>query len=254
MRAGEMRKWLTIIIKSIIILSAVIGAIIIVLIPLFITLAGKIDWLSLASDPSLNRSLNQAVTWIQVLIAWVTLLFIAIAASQIWLLMRQTSYQRERAEREAYRPLISSEMQSTKRFLNCKEIEKWMEIINKKLAELDEKFPENDSSKRKQRILGAQSILDQTRNAFSNIVQKQNMSFPLLGDNKMSLDHIEALINEYNYLSKLIDDGKLNETFATDLGVDNFKKVYERALPLIKLRRTLSEKYASHFLKYCNQK
>ena len=226
----------------------IIAAIVAVFIPLILALGLMFNWWSLAVDPSLDQSLNQSLTWIQASVAWFTLLFIAIAASQIWLVGRQINLERERAEREAYRRLISPEMQSAKRFLYCKEIMEQMKILDAELLELDEKFPENDSRERTQHIL---DILDQTRNEFSNIAQ--NMSFPLVSDNKMSLDHIEALIDEYNYLAKLVEDGKLNKTFATELGVRNFKTIYERTLPLIKLRCKLSKEYASHFLKYCEQ-
>ena len=63
-----------------------------------------------------------------------------------------------------------------------------------------------------------------------------------------SLDHIEMLLNEYNYLSKLIGEKKLNQEFATDLGVGNFRNVLVKALPFIRLRQKLSPQYASHFV------
>lgn len=61
------------------------------------------------------------------------------------------------------------------------------------------------------------------------------------------------LLNEYNYISKLILEGRLEERFATDMGVGNFKRVHENATQLIRLRRKLSESYASHFTQYVNR-
>ncbi len=216
-------------------------AIISIFIPLGIALGLWFNWWSLAVEPSLDGSINQSVSWIQALIAWLTLIFIATAAFSIWWLKQQISLQREEAERKAYRPLISPAMQSAKRFLYCKE-------IRQKMQTLDRELEENESCERAR----FQRMLDETRGEFNIIAQ--NMSFPLVGDIKMSLDHIEALINEYNYLAKLILDGKLNDTFATDLGVDNFKSVYDMALPLVKLRRKLSSNYASHLSEYREKK
>jgi hypothetical protein len=77
------------------------------------------------------------------------------------------------------------------------------------------------------------------------------MTFPLIGERKLGFDHIEALINQYNYLSKGMEDGRLRKEFATDLGVANFEAVYELVLPIINLRRKIAPKYASHFVKHC---
>lgn len=216
-------------------------AIISVFMPLGIALGLWFNWWSLAVEPSLDDSIRQSVSWIQALIAWLTLIFIATAAFSIWWLKQQISLQREESERNAYRPLISPVMQSAKRFLYCEEIQQ-------KLQTLDKELNENKSYEDEQ----LQRILKVTRAEFNSIAQ--NMSFPLVGDIKMSLDHIEALINEYNYLAKRILEKTLRETFATELGVDNFKKVYKYTLPLIDLRCKLSSDYASHFIEYCKRK
>ena len=76
------------------------------------------------------------------------------------------------------------------------------------------------------------------------------MSWPLLGGKYASFDHVEMLINQYNYLSKLLNERKLKPEFATDLGIANFKNLYRDLLALIKLRQRLSDRYAIHFTKY----
>jgi len=178
--------------------------------------------------------------WVQTLVAWITLVVLAIAAIQIFYLQQQTALAQEQAEREAYRPLISPSMISAKRLLNSQEIQN-------ELTKLDAQVSAavNESSAR------FEQLLDTTRKRFDEIAK--SMSWPLLNGTYASLDHVEMLINEYNYLSKLINAKRLQEKFATDLGVENFKRVYDRVGPLIRLRRHLSPKYASHFKEYCQK-
>lgn len=198
----------------------------------------------------LNLRLNlsnklAAAGWIQALIYWFILIFAGLALYQINLMWRQTKLEEERAEREAYRPLISAEMHSTKRFLHSLAWSWVRNEVEKKLKELEGVVDEDGNSER------FQQILDETRKSFDDIAA--NMNFPLLRQGKVGLDHVEALINEYNYLAKLMVEGKLKPEFATELARENFKRVYELVSPLIKLRQKLSQKYASHFQEYCSE-
>src|SRR5205823_5645185 len=82
------------------------------------------------------------------------------------------------------------------------------------------------------------------------------LNFPLLGDTKLSLEHIECLLNEYNHISKLLGDGAITRSFATKQAIDNFPKVYARLKPFIDLRVRLSDEghYASHFIKIADRR
>ncbi len=81
-----------------------------------------------------------------------------------------------------------------------------------------------------------------------------DIDLPLLNGNEASLDHVEAIVNEYNYLSKLITEEKLDKDFMTHLGSDNFKNTFNNVRPLIVLRQKISPRYASHFCYYCEGK
>jgi hypothetical protein len=196
---------------------------------------------------SLTDFLNVAV-WVQALIAWITLIVIAIGAYQIWLLKRQTELAQEGAEREAYLPLISHEVQSTKKLLYSKGVR---EALNKLRSELTSAEQASQKARDDDQVTRERfdKLLADVRIEIDSVAAL--MTFPLLGNEKVSFDHIEALINLYNYLSKGIEDGRLRREFATDLGVANFKVVYQLVLPIIDLRRKISPKYASHFIKYC---
>jgi hypothetical protein len=183
--------------------------------------------------------LNTAI-WVQAYIAWITFVVVAFATYQIYLIHRQTKIQQEQTEREAYLPLISPETVSARRLLNSKEVR---EILDDILSEMDDA---DDAP-----TLHFQEMLDATRKKIDSISKR--MSWPLLHGTYASFDHIEMLLNQYNYLSKLINEHKLEKDFATDLGVANFKRVYQNAFAVIKLRRKLSgDSYANHFTKYCD--
>jgi hypothetical protein len=140
-------------------------------------------------------------------------------------------------------------MQSTKRLLNhpkvkqvLQELQRWLEAHAVESLRLSE----NEKEELYRRMF------DQIRTQFDQVAD--DMSFPLLGDRKAKFDHVEALINEYNYLAKLIEDGKQKKSFATDMAIANFNNLYQMVRPLIRLRRKISSKYASyasHFSRYC---
>jgi hypothetical protein len=188
---------------------------------------------------NLTAFLNAAM-WVQALIAWITLIVLGLGAWQVLLFHRQFKIQEEQAERDAYRPLISPELISAKRLLNSSEIQD-------ELAKVSEVV--NSAGERASKFF--QELLDKTRMRFEEIAKA--MSWPLLNNTHASLDHIEILIDEYNHLSKRIVEGRLRKNFATDLGVDNFERVLDLALPLIRLRQKLNSKYANHFLEYCGR-
>jgi hypothetical protein len=110
---------------------------------------------------SLPDFLNVAV-WVQALIAWITLIVIAIGAYQIWLLKRQTELAQEGAERDAYLPLISSEVQSTKRMLYSTEMRAELDLLRSKLASAEQASSDAGDTEEAARKRFAQ-LLEETR-------------------------------------------------------------------------------------------
>ncbi|MEX0363023.1 MAG: hypothetical protein AB3N10_18760 [Allomuricauda sp.] len=101
------------------------------------------------------------------------------------------------------------------------------------------------------RIQCLTDALDKLRENVNAITKKED-KFPLL-DGLPTLDHIESLINEYNYICKLIQKETIGAEFGTDLGLKNFKKVHDSIEPLLELRKRISPSYASHYIEYIRQ-
>ena len=129
---------------------------------------------------------------------------------------------------------------STKRFLQSDEVTNFLKKLRCRTAEI----PEHDRARYRE-------LLEDVRQYIDKIGRE--MSFPLLGGRHASFDHLEALLTEYNYLSKLILDGRLKIGHATELGVKNFDRMYPLLFPIIELRDLISPGYASHFAKYAGE-
>jgi hypothetical protein len=185
--------------------------------------------------------------WAQALFAFATLLVAGIALSQVKELKEQTKIQRDRAEADTYRVLISDRMVSIKRFVRHPKVSEafsWLLTETQKLPPLPHKPTDAEVKCQKGEF---QFLLDETRRRIARAAKL--VSLPLLG-RAASLDDIEAMINEYNFLSKLILEDRLNERFITDLGIKNFGDIYDQVKPFIDARQILSPSYASHFQTY----
>ncbi len=189
--------------------------------------------------PKPNES--SAAAWVQAAIYSCTLLVTCVLAFQVFLILRQMRNEQHKRHSEAYRILLRPEMQSTKRVL-------WSEDVGTLLSAIDNKL---DSLKGGTPNI-YRAMLEDVRKRFDEIAGKIPMA--LFFGKTIGFDHVEALINEYNYLSKMIEEGQIEEGFATELSRENFKTVYKRVLPVIKLRQRISAKYASHFDRYVRRK
>lgn len=192
-----------------------------------------------------------AGAWIQAIVAWTTFIVTAVGASSILLLWRQLKLDRERAERELFRLLISADVQSVKRVLHVKSIRKQLDELATQLDSVEAELKEQCTRVDEYNMLLADAcrpILERMRARFNQTAAK--IKVPLLEPKRVSLDHVEALINEYNYLSKLILDKRLRADFHTELGQENFRNVHGRLLAFIRLRQNISPKYAVHFTRY----
>lgn len=182
------------------------------------------------------QSPGEASGWAQALIMLWTVAVTAVAARQIVILKKQTLIQQKTAETAAYRPLISPHMQSIKRFVWSSEFADVQSILELNLANLAISTTNQ-----------LHSMLDSFRDQVYTAATQINL--PLLGRDA-SLDDIEALVNEYNYLCKQLLDETLDSKFATEMSRQNLSRVHNRLRPFLNLRRQLSSQYASHFTKY----
>lgn len=175
-----------------------------------------------------------AAVWLQSVVAWLTLFFVMLATLQIYYLSQQARAEKNRVEREAYRILISPSMQSSKRLITITPVRKMLKTIEEMLR------LEPDIS-----IEECRYILEKVRVNVDLAASKEY--WPLLPDNRIGFDNIEALINEYTYLSKMIEDGVLAPKFVTELGYRNLINTHRSLSPIIELRRRMSKEYAVHF-------
>jgi hypothetical protein len=177
---------------------------------------------------------GDAASWVQVGVAFWTVAVTSVAAYQIVILRRQTRIQEQAAEAQTYRPLISPQMQSVKRFVWSQEFGGALQRLQQALAA----GPAPDSLK---------LALDTFRVDVRRVARRVDL--PLLG-RRACLDDVEALLNEYNYICKQIRDGVVGADFATDMAGRNLRRVFDRLEPFIRLRRSMSTAYASHFVAY----
>lgn len=218
--------------KIVIILSA-IGVFIIMAVYFFLIR----KYLKGISDIENVEKLLNAAMWAQVIISTITALILLVGLRSLYQIGRQNKMEQQKLESEMYRPLISDRHQSIKRFLYMKPVEDAFDELKSWLN--DNKLIESE-------------IYEMRLNQFRNDVQGigNNEELPLLVELNPTLDHIESLINEYNYISKLILDGNIRERFATNLGNTNFGRIFIKISPFIELRRRMTGgKYASHFYK-----
>jgi hypothetical protein len=173
-----------------------------------------------------------AAQWVQALIYYVGVmvtafgaLTIAVLNKQIDILNKQIDIQQEQDKRAAYRLLIAPEMMVAKQILADDEIKRLLEGLYEVKSE-----PESE--------------LHRFREAVNNRGMK---IFAAVPTSRPALDYVESLLNEYNYLSKLLIDKSLRKEFITAAGGNNFWRSYERLRPFIALRRMLNPDYAKEY-------
>ena len=252
MNENDIRAWrwpalVIVVVLGIIIFWGPLVAFVVLVLKTHVHPADKTPLLSVTDFLSAGAWLQALVAWLTSVVAWFSLAIIGFGGYQVVLLKSQTALERERLEREDYRRLITPEMQSAKRLLHDPEIQDKLHDLDRWLTAAANEATVSTSEQDER----CRNSLDELRKEVDEIATR--ISFPLLGHNKASFDHLEALINEYNYLSKLIEDGKQKKEFATDMALANFQNVYVMVKPIIKLRRKISKNaaYASHFSRHC---
>jgi hypothetical protein len=227
-----------------ILLVVILFIILIVVFVVPIWLMYKVYYIYNNVDPykiSIDRFL-QIASWLQAVVAWITLLFVAATAFGIGFAAIQLRRDRSRDEWEIYATLTSNEMMSTKRFLATREVQQIMRDIDASVNALGDAY-------KKEELLG---ILESARKRCA-IAQKL-YSWPLLMGTTMSLEYIEMLVNKYNVIAHLINQKYIRDTSATGLALDNMHGNYEKLKHLIDLRKKISDSYAVHYIKYCESK
>lgn len=207
-----------------------------VLLPPMITLGlfALAKGLSGTPQTPLSNEMGDAANWTQVLVTLWAMAVAAVAAYQIVILRRQTQIQERMAEMAVYRPLISPTSQSIKRFIASAAFQ--AEITRLRTQVL----PTLQAG-------AASAALDVFRARVA--VCASAVALPLM-DRPASLDHVESLVNEYNYICKQILERVVSADFATEMSVENIRNVHDRLLPFLELRRRLSPRYGKHFSDY----
>lgn len=180
------------------------------------------------SDVSkLGNFLNFAM-WVQVILALINLIILARGFYSFIQLNEQIKIDHQRLKSEVYRILISREIQSIKRFISSSDVQEFLKKID-------------PSSK----VITLEDI------RIELLALGEGFTLPLLPkDEKPSLDHVEFVINEYNYICMLLDRKTISDDFGTDQSIRNIWNVfYNRNLyKLVYFRRQTSTEYASHYV------
>jgi hypothetical protein len=227
-------------------LSLILVIIVLLAMPVYVTV---LLWHPIVTSGSLPPlSLDQLIAtggWVQAIIAWCTLVVALVAIIQLAFMRQQHLTDKQRAESEIYHQLIAPEMQSTKRFLNSPEV---IEIMRTLIENVNEYHETTRGLGLDDRALRYDAIVEEFRDKLANA--GETMSWPLLGSTKMSLDHVEFLINEYNYVATLMVYGVIDERFTRDLFRNNFLATYELIEPIVRLRRIRTPNFAGHLSRY----
>lgn len=190
--------------------------------------------LKIVTGDRINDYYLSSAMWMQAFIASITALITLFGVSSIFLIKKQNKLQQKTFESTIYRNLISEQFIKIKQAIHSKELKKIMDEIENKIKHEEQEIMNN-------------LLLDEIRRK----VKKSFCHFIFNSTSKqVTLEDIELLINEYNYLSMLIENKTLSKNFATDLCIENFKNVYKKLIPFINVRRNLSKKYANHYIKY----
>ena len=177
-------------------------------------------------------------SWLQTVISLLTLIITSFAITQVLLVRRQLSNDEIRKQQEAYRRLIDPQIISIKRYLRSEKVKTTQD-------ELDAYLSSNNVS-----VDEAKTKLDELRHIMK--VKVKSKEYPLFTGTVITLDHVELLLNEYNSLSKMVNERQLSTGFSTELGLKNFTNIYEITSPIIKLRQIINSSYAKEFAIFCD--
>ena len=188
---------------------------------------------------------GDAANWLQALLALIGVGVTALVARQIVDIREQTLIQRQKFEVDTYRVLISAEMQSAKKVVASQAAGDALGDLARWLDEAQQ-IPDKD-----ERAKVAREKLETFRTLFDASVAQ--VPVPLLPNKgHITLDHVESLLNEYNFIGSLLEKEIVRRNFATEMALSNAIKSYIRLLPFINLRRLISPDYASPFTRFAS--
>lgn len=274
------------------ILQTAIGLLFILLVLLFglawlVFRDARMLWALFFGRPNLNfqigipvEDFNGLSGWLQALLGLVQaiiefglLCFAFLGVRQVSIGVQQVGYMKEEAKRKRqdwenliYRRLITPEAAAARKLL-------FSNLGKACTASLEEEIAGLDESGKGRNRRELQECLDKTRRKFDDIAGYAGpFEWTLTPTKCAGFDNIEALLNEYNYICKLMREDALSRTFATDQSLRNFVKVYRSLRPVIEVRGRLSKldavdlnkakagssdnllvwsAYASHYVEYC---
>jgi hypothetical protein len=182
--------------------------------------------------------------WAQVLIAIVGALISYYLLKQISLVQEQIQLSRKTSTAESAKILTSKRSINVRRFLNQDKAKKYFaKLTTDHICHIldengDLKFDKNKFD----------SELKIIRNEISKLSQE---IFP--EQKIITLDDIEYLLNEYNYIGMLIEHKVFDVPLITSMAKDNAINIYEIVIPYINFRRQTAahnKGYASHYIKW----
>ncbi|SNZ19282.1 hypothetical protein [Cohaesibacter gelatinilyticus] len=189
---------------------------------------------------SIEARLGNLGTWLQATISLLTLIITSFAIIQLFMVRQQIANDEIRKQQDAYRRLVDPQMVSIKRFIHSEHVGNCFDVLEEYLSNTE--LTQKDATTK----------LGELRADMR--VDKPDDDYPLFQGKALTLDHIELVLNEYNSLSKLLNEGKLDSQFSTELGLKNFNTIYQKTLPFIKLRQNMNPSYAKEFESFCLSK
>ncbi len=182
--------------------------------------------------------------WAQVLIAVIGALISYYLLKQISLVQEQIQLSRKTSTAESAKILTSKRSINVRRFLNQDKAKEYFEKLT------------NDHVCH---ILDENGDLKFDKNKFDyelNIIRDEisKLSQEIFPEHKIiTLDDIEYLLNEYNYIGMLIQHKVFDEPLITSMAKDNAINIYKIVMPYINFRRqtaTHKKGYARHYINW----
>ncbi len=180
--------------------------------------------------------------WAQVFIMIVGVIVSYFLLNQVRLAENQIQLNRKTATAEAARVLMSHKMVAVRRFLRQGKVDAFFK-------EMVEKYGIDLSGEYSGCIFNRDDFNDDLKEIKIKIDEISLMVSPFLY--RISLEDIEALLNEYNYIGMLKKHGVFDEPLITDMALENARDVYSVLESYIFFRRKSPvhrRKYASHYV------
>lgn len=191
--------------------------------------------------PEIDDFLASAM-WAQVFVAIAGAFVSYYLLNQVRLAQAQLALNRKTATAEAAKVLTSDKIMNVKRFLNQKEVgDYFCEFVSRYKVDLSGEYGDYTHD-----LYQFNEDLMRIRREVSDLSFKLSPFFC-----RVTLEDIEKLLNEYNYIGMLISHGVFDTPLITDMAMKNAKNVYSIIKPYIFFRKKPPghrDGYASHYI------